>query len=166
VELVPLDLEHADRMADWMQDREVVRGLGVRGDRDLRSTLAWIENAHADPTCHPFAILAGGVHVGSVVLDMVDEYLATARLSIYVGDASRRGGGVGRRAVELAIERATAELGLHKLWLTVHVGNAAAIAVYEHCGFQAEGVLRDEFILDGERTDLCRMGLILEGGTP
>ena len=53
---------------------------------------------------------------------------------------------------------------LHKVWLTVHAGNAAAIAVYERCGFQTEGVLRDEFLLDGERVDALRMGVILDGG--
>ena len=164
VELVPVGPEHADRMARWMRDPDVVRGLGVRGTPTLESTHAWIEHALADPSSQPFAVLADGEHVGNVVLDLLDRHLGSARLSIYIGEGASRGDGIGTAAVAHALERAREVLGLHKVWLTVHAGNAAAIAVYERCGFQTEGTLRDEFLLDGERVDALRMGVILGGG--
>lgn len=164
VELEPLSAEHAEATVGWLEDPEVSRGLGLRREPSLAATLAWIERAHDDSTCHPFAILAGGAHVGNVVLDLLDDHLATARLSIYVGEAGARGAGVGQRAIRNAAEHAAEALRLHKLWLTVHVGNAPALAAYARCGFLIEGVLRDEFLLDGDRTDLVRMGLLL--GSP
>lgn len=160
VRLAPVSLEHAEAMARWMADAEIARGLGLRREPSLDGTRAWIERAEADPTCHPFAILAAGTHVGNVVLDLLDSYLGTARLSIYLGERSARGTGVARKALVLAAEHGQA-LGLHKLWLTVHVGNSRAIALYARAGFLVEGVHRDEFMLDGRRTDVLRMGLLL-----
>lgn len=162
VRLAPVTPEHAEAMARWTADPEIARGLGLRSEPSLESTRAWIDRAAGDPTCHPFAILAGGAHVGNVVLDLVDEYLGTARLSIYVGDPAARGAGVARRALALAAEQASQALRLHKLWLTVHVGNAPAIALYAGAGFLVEGLGRGEFILDGRRTDVLRMGLMLD----
>lgn len=150
-------------MARWMLDAEVARGVGLRATPTLESTRAWIDRALEDPTCHPFAILADEHHVGNVVLDQIDSHLRTVRLSIYVGDGARRGAGVGTAAVEQALQLAGDELGLHKVWLTVHEANAPARAVYERCGFQVEGILRDEFLLDGERVDAVRMGVIIGG---
>ncbi len=164
VRLTPLSLEHAEATVAWLEDPELAGGLGLRTDPTLETTRAWIERARLDATCHPFAIIAGDAHVGNVVLDLLDEHLSTARLSIYVGERDARGVGVAQKAVRRAAEHAAEVLHLHKLWLTVHVGNAPALAAYTRCGFLAEGVLRDEFLLDGERTDLIRMGLLL--GSP
>lgn len=161
VRLVPLALEHAAATVTWLEDPEVAGGLGLRRQPSAEHTRAWIEQARGDPLCHPFAIVAGGRHVGNVVLDLLDQHLGTARLSIYVGDEAARGAGVAQRAVRQAAEHAAEVLRLHKVWLTVHVGNAPALAAYSRCGFLVEGILRHEFILDGERTDLVRMGLLL-----
>ena len=161
VRLTPLSLEHAEATAAWLEDPEVARGLGLRRQPSTENTRAWIERAGDDPQTHPFAIIAGGAHVGNVVLDLLDDYLGTARLSVYVGEPGARNGGVAQKAVECAADHAAEILRLHKLWLTVHVENAPALAAYARCGFVAEGVLRDEFMLDGERTDVVRMGLLL-----
>jgi RimJ/RimL family protein N-acetyltransferase len=161
IQLIPLASEHATAMARWMTEPRVAQGIGLRSEPSLERTRAWIERAQDDETCHPFAIVASGTHVGNVVLDQLDAALGTARLSIYVGEPAETGRGVARTAIGLVAEHAATALGLHKLWLTVHVGNAPAIAAYARAGFVTEGVLRDEFLLDGVRTDVLRMALML-----
>ncbi|MCU1336549.1 MAG: family N-acetyltransferase [Bryobacterales bacterium] len=49
---------------------------------------------------------------------------------------------------------------LNKVWLTVHALNAPAIRAYSALGFQVEGVLRDGFLLNGERLPALYMGLL------
>jgi RimJ/RimL family protein N-acetyltransferase len=160
VRLVPVGPEHAGTMHAWMCDPEVSRNIGLRTAPSPDRTRAWIARALENTAIHAFAILVETRHVGNVVLDQVDEYLSTARLSLYVGEPSARGAGIGQTAVFLALREAFAALGLHKVWLTVHCRNAAAVRLYEQLGFVVEGVLRGEFLLDGERIDAIRMGVL------
>nr|MBA2523923.1 GNAT family N-acetyltransferase [Solirubrobacterales bacterium] len=90
----------------------------------------------------------------------IDRRVDSSRFHIYVGEPNARGRGVGRSATLLALDRAFGPLGLHKVWLTVHARNDVAIRAYEACGFHREGTLREEFLLNGERIDALRMGIL------
>jgi RimJ/RimL family protein N-acetyltransferase len=160
VTLAPLTLDHAPAMAQWMLDPVVRDNLGLRREPSPARTDAWVAAALADPAIHPFAILRDGVHVGNVVLDRVDDYLRSARFSIYLGTA--RGAGVGRTGAYLALREGFTVLDLHKIWLTVHVRNAAAIGSYLGLGFRMEGILRDEFRLHDAFIDVFYLGLLAE----
>jgi RimJ/RimL family protein N-acetyltransferase len=148
VKLAPLGPEHAERMLAWMKDPEVAGNLGLKSEPTAEKTRAFVERAQ-DGSVAGFAVLHEGEHVGNVVLDEIDRRAASARLSIYLGRARARG--IGTAAVELALEEAFGRLALHRVWLTVHEKNAAAIAVYRKTGFVVEGTLRDAFVLDGKR---------------
>ncbi len=63
-----------------------------------------------------------------------------------------QGHGVGRRLVEAAVAHAAAN-GAKKVTLRVLGPNEGARRLYERCGFVVEGVLRDEFELDGRLVD-------------
>jgi RimJ/RimL family protein N-acetyltransferase len=160
VALVPLGPAHAEAMARWMLDPVVAKNLGLRTEPDLEKTIAYIERVGSDATFAARAILADGAHVGNVVLDQIDRHVGRAHLHIYVGEASARGGGVGKRALKQALAIAFGELGLNKVWLTVHARNANAIAAYVAVGFEVEGVHRQEFMLDGERIAELYMGCL------
>jgi RimJ/RimL family protein N-acetyltransferase len=160
VTLEPLSLDHAPRMAAWMQDPTVREGVGLRSEPSLQSTRDWIARALADLTIQAFAVLLAGQHVGNVVLDRWDPYLQTARLSIYLGEPEARGRGVGMTAVFRAARAGFAHWQLHKIWLIVHEENSAALAAYERIGFRREGLLRDEFFLGGRRLGAVYMGLL------
>ena len=147
-----------------MADPVVAQGIGLSRPATLESTRAWIVRATTDPAVHALAILAGERHIGNVVLDQIDRRLGTARLSMYIGEPDARGQGHAAPALEQAIAYARDELGLFKLWLTVHAENGPALAAYRRAGFQDEGVLRGEFLLDGRRVDAIRMGSILADG--
>ncbi|SDF43433.1 Ribosomal protein S18 acetylase RimI [Blastococcus fimeti] len=67
-------------------------------------------------------------------------------------DPSVRRRGVARQLLEAAAEEATRR-GVRKLGLRVLGGNTSARALYESAGFEVEGVLREEFLLDGRYVD-------------
>lgn len=161
VRLIPVNETHAENMFHWMDDPEIRRHLGLRREPTLEKTVEWIQNATANPeTIRAFAILSGNAHVGNVVLDRFDRFLSTARFFIYIGE--NRGTGLGRAATRAVVEEGFGTLGLHKIWLTVHRGNLRAINAYLDVGFKIEGVLRDEFLLDGNRVDVFYMGILKE----
>ena len=65
---------------------------------------------------------------------------------------SRQGRGLGRRLVEAAQQEAVRR-GARKLSLRVLSTNPAARRLYESCGFTVEGILRGEFLLEGDLVD-------------
>jgi len=160
VSLVPLRPSHAPAIVRWLRDVSVSTNLGLRTKPTLARTRAFIASARRGDAICARAIVVGDRHVGNVVLDHIDRQVSKARLHIYIGDATARGNGVGRRAVVLAVALAFDELDLHKVWLTVHEGNRAAIRAYKAAGFALEGVHRDEFLLDGHRVDELYMGIL------
>ena len=51
-------------------------------------------------------------------------------------------------------------LNLHKVYLVVDKDNAAAVHIYERCGFRIEGLLKEEFFSNGAYRDAYRMALL------
>jgi ribosomal protein S18 acetylase RimI-like enzyme len=67
-------------------------------------------------------------------------------------DPATQGKGVGRHLVEAAVAAAK-ERGATKVTLRVLGHNTGARRLYERCDFTIEGVLRNEFVLDGRSVD-------------
>ncbi len=160
VSLGTLAEEHAAAMYSWMRDPEVAANIGLRSVPSLAKTRAWLASAAQEHSIRGFAVLLDGKHVGNVVLDRIEPFCQSARLSIYIGDPKVRKRGVGTTAAYLALAEAFGALNLHKVWLTVHCRNVRAIDTYLRLGFVIEGVLRDEFRLGAERLSVFYMGLL------
>jgi ribosomal protein S18 acetylase RimI-like enzyme len=60
--------------------------------------------------------------------------------------------GIGRRLVQAAIDEA-AERGAHRLTLRVLATNPEARGLYVSAGFEVEGILRGEFLIEGRYVD-------------
>ena len=159
VSIAPLCSEHATNMLAWMGDPEVAGNIGLRTHPNLDTTNEWIVRASNSDDIRAYAVLFSGSHVGNVVLYRIDRYLATTRLSVYLGPSSVRGRGIGGAAIRLALTEAFGPLALNKVWLTVHVRNTRAIRAYLNAGFTMEGILRDEFRLAGQFVDVFYMGM-------
>jgi len=89
-------------------------------------------------------------HVGRLGLGVRPEY---------------RGGGIGRRLMEVAIEAAR-RLGLERIELDVYASNRAALRLYERMGFVRERVKRKAQKLGGKYDDVVLMALFLCAGHP
>ena len=162
VAIGPLKLDYAADMLSWMQDPDVGANIGLRQAPSLETTRTWIENALQTSSIWPYAVFLNARHVGNVVLDQVDSFLGCARLSVYIGASEARGCGVGRTGMYFVLQECFLERGMHRVWLTVHSRNASAIRAYTDLGFHVEGVLRDAFLLNGERLPALYMGLLQE----
>jgi len=162
VAIEAVSLKHAPNMFRWMCDPTVSINLGLREKPSLEKTQTWITNALHDPLTRPFAVLLNGFHVGNVILDKIDNYLATARLSVYIGEPSARRSGVGLAGIYLALSEGFHNMSLHKIWLIVNTDNFPAIKTYRKLGFVREGTLRDERWLDGKRSDVMYFGMLKE----
>ncbi|MFJ1970862.1 GNAT family N-acetyltransferase [Streptomyces sp. NPDC087903] len=114
------------------------------------------------PRDHLVAELGGEV-VGYLRLGFPTSLACNAHVrqiqGLAVSDGAR-GAGVGRELVRAAVREA-ARLGARRLTLRVLGHNTAARKLYESEGFVVEGVLPEEFLLDGEYVDDVFMGRAL-----
>ena len=77
--------------------------------------------------------------------------------------ATHRRRGIGRALLAQAVAWARVS-EIRKLELHVFPWNEAAIALYEHFGFEREGLRRDHYCRDGEYVDAILMAYRLPGG--
>lgn len=117
-----------------------------------RNQLADVLVAEADGQVIGYAILRQAVPIPSH-----RDVLEINGLAV---DPAHQGHGAGRRLLEACAEQARSR-GARKLTLRVLGINDRARRLYESCGFQIEGVLRDEFYLGGQYVDDVLMARFL-----
>jgi RimJ/RimL family protein N-acetyltransferase len=98
-------------------------------------------------------------HIGNIYLREIDWVSRRAQLGIFIGDRDARSKGYGYAAMRQLLCYAFNDLGLKKIWLDVLSDNAAAIRLYEKCGFKSEGLLRKHVYKNGRWNDLVMMGI-------
>ncbi len=162
IQIAELSAHHAPQMFKWMKEPSVTKNIGLRTEPSIEKTVSWITNVQNSAETRAFAITSSNRHIGNCILDKIDDYLLSARFSIYIGELNLRKSGVGRTAGYLLCDYGFKNLSLNKIWLTVHAKNFRAINTYSRIGFKLEGILREEFLLDGEKIDAVYMGLLKE----
>lgn len=100
-----------------------------------------------------------GVLVGSIGLTEVDHAHRSATLAITIGEPFW-GQGYGTDAVRTLTNFAFAELGLHRVELTVWAFNPRGVAAYTRAGFVEEGRKRAFGFHGGEWHDLILMSVL------
>lgn len=95
--------------------------------------------------------------VGRCGVIKLDWKNRVGELAIMIG-APYRGKGFGREAMRLLCDFCDREMNLHRLKVTVFAFNEPALHVYESCGFEREGLLRQEIFRDGAYRDVVIMG--------
>jgi len=105
----------------------------------------YLLTAIGDPPTHRIytALDETGGPAGHIELANIDRVNRSANIARVLIFAGRRGQGLGRELLTLALAVGFDELKLHRLSLYVFDFNLAAIAAYEHAGMRTEGLLRD-----------------------
>jgi diamine N-acetyltransferase len=105
-------------------------------------------------------IIANGDNEAAGLVELVEINHLHRRCEFQIAvHPTYEGRGYASRATRIAIDYAFKVLNIHKLYLHVDKDNVHAIGIYENCGFHPEGVLRDEFFVNGRYRDAVRMCL-------
>jgi len=101
-----------------------------------------------------------GHFIGEIRLWRVSERNKSAMLTVYIGDRSRWGQGMGTEALRLVLRKAFGSLGLNRIELNVFDFNHRAIRSYEKVGFVREGNRRKALRRNGKDHDILVMGIL------
>jgi RimJ/RimL family protein N-acetyltransferase len=85
--------------------------------------------------------------IGSVGLHNINWVERKAELGIMIGEPRFWGQGYGSDAVREILRTAFEKMNLNRVYLRVFESNPRAIRLYEKCGFQKEGVLKQDHYL-------------------
>lgn len=159
VRLAPLSLDHLAHVMTWVNDHEVMQYFANRqvtiSEDDERRYLAALLASRND---RAFSIFAGDDYVGQTSVNQIYWPAKNGRLFVAVR-RGMQGRGYGPEAVRQLLDVAWDELGLHKVWLIVRRDNRGAQAMYLKLGFDFEGVLKDEYCVNGAYFDMVRMAI-------
>lgn len=146
----------------WLNDPETNQYLGtrVRQGTNLAFHERWFDAYQKDASRQILTVTSGAKPIGQVGLLSINKEDHNAELYILIGDPSFRGRGLGKVLVSYITDYGFQKLGLHRIFLTVHAANLPAIRLYEHCGFQHEGKLRESVLRNGNYEDEIMMGRI------
>ncbi|WP_413458326.1 spermidine N1-acetyltransferase [Herbaspirillum huttiense] len=105
-----------------------------------------------------FIVDADGDSSGLVELVEINTVHRSAEFQIIIAPACQ-GRGLAVEATRLALDYGFSVLNLHKIYLIVDRENEKAVHVYAKAGFRPEGVLKEEFFMNGQYRDVIRMGI-------
>ena len=161
----------AQRITDWITDEYGFRqwcadcyerypispeDMNRRYDSERDSDGSWAMTAFDE-----------GGPAGHLIMRYPDERRDTLRFGFVIVDDKRRGMGLGREMLALAIKFAFEMVGVERITLGVFANNTRARRCYEACGFRAvERPEREYYICLGERWDCVEMELRREEYRP
>ena len=103
--------------------------------------------------------LPDGTSVGATAFLDIRQDQRKAEMRKLIGEPEMRGRGLAKEATRLWIGFGLGTLDLHKIYINTLDTNIRNIRLNEALGFQLEGILRDEVILNGEFHDVLRMAI-------
>lgn len=110
---------------------------------------------------HVFVIEADGKVIGLINLHPhANRRAGSAELGISIHDPEYIGKGYGRDAIATFLDWTFRIMNFRRITLETLAYNERAIRCYEACGFQREGLLRENEYVDGQYRDVVVMGLL------
>lgn len=97
--------------------------------------------------------------VGMVGLDPIDWQDSTAYIGYWIAPDYQQQG-YASEAVSQLVAYGFGDLGLHRIAANVFSNNTASMRLLESIGFVEEGKLRETTIIDGDRRDTVKYGLL------
>lgn len=158
--LEALSLDHLSHVMRWVNDPQVMQYFAGRQTKiSEEEERRYLTGLIASKNDRAYSIFRGADYLGQCSINQIYWPARNGRIFLVLAREHQKKG-FGRQALQLLIDKAWDELNLHKLWLIVRHDNRRAQALYLRQGFDFEGVLVDEYFVQGRFYDMVRMGLV------
>lgn len=163
IRFAPLELSHLPYVMRWVNDREVMqyfanRQTPISEDEEKK----YLEQLIASKNDRAWSIFdeQDGRYLGQCSINQIYWPARNGRVFMALVREEQKKG-YGRVALLELIKLAfSPELDLHKLWVILRRDNLSGQARNLKCGFEFEGVLRDEYKVGDRYFDMVRMGIV------
>lgn len=145
----------------WLNDPEVNRFLETRFiPQSFENILDYVKrmDGKADEPFFAICLTDTGMHIGNIKIGPINWYHRHADVSLFIGEKSLWGKGVGAEAISLVVDFSFRTLNLNKLKAGAEITNVGSIRAFEKCGFVREGLLRGHVLRDGREEDVVLLG--------
>lgn len=143
----PQDL---DTLKKWINDPDTACYLGASWPVSSREQQEWFERLCKDRDRKKLAIeLAQGELIGLLSLTNIDLLNRSVEVGITIGAAEYRGKGLASRSLRLAVKVLFECFNYHRVWAQILETNEACLHLFQHAGFEQEGVLRESVYWHG-----------------
>jgi len=161
IRLRPLNEKDLDLKVKWINDPDVNKYLHYELPLKLDKTQAWLKKAKDDESRYDFIIETKDKKaIGLIGFIGINYTHKTAEFYIAIGEKSFWNKGYAYEALTHLLKWGFEKIKLEKIWAITRTRNTVSIALMKKTGFQIEGTLRKEKIVDEKREDVYRLGLL------
>ncbi len=153
----PLDIDHLSTVAIWLETTDVQRHFAVPFPTSLEDLVEYFFNT---PSHSYFGIYYEDAFVGIIGGEQIDYRLRRVEMKKLIGDRDYRGHGIGKTATFLWLHHVFNQQKFNKVFIYSLDTNLRNINLNNQLGFDLEGILFEDAMLDGEYCDVARMGLL------
>lgn len=139
-----LQVEDLKTRVEWMNNSKVYSNMHFDIPVLLDNTIRWFENNQKNDNRADVVFEENGQLLAMGGLTNINREANKAELYVFVNPNLQKGG-FGTQATKLLCKYGFENLNLDKIYLETNEDNHAAKRVYEKCGFQLEGILRNEY---------------------
>ena len=154
--------ELRSRNAGWLRPWDASDPDSVRGPLDFATLRRWNDRQARLGLSLPLAIVVEGRLLGQITAGPLQYGALRTAVLGYWSDQAAAGRGIVPRAVALVIDHLFAELGMHRIEVTVRPENAASLRVVEKLHLRPEGLRRAAIHVDGAWRDHLVFALTAE----
>ena len=152
-----------DRYVNWLNDSEINEYLESRLSVQTKESVSqFVSSMIESDDNYMFAIIhkETGGHIGNVKIGPIHSVYKHTFVGYLIGDKTYWGKGLASEAVYLAAKFCFDTLKLHKVNAGVIAPNIGSLKVLEKLGFQKEGCIRADVLLEDKYINVCKYGVL------
>ena len=155
-------LEKADvskKYVDWLNNYEITRFTEQKNyTHSISSVEKYVDQKFLSKDEFLFGIFYKKNHVGNIKLGPIKWDHMTSEVSFFVGNKVHWGKQITTESLKKIIKFSKSELRIKKINAGYYIINKGSAKVFRNCGFEIEGIKKNEIIYEGRRIDTVIVG--------
>ncbi len=156
VKLTPLNEEHISTVADWLKEKEVNHTFIRFFPKEVEALSAYLLSDTRDY----LAVNYKDTFVGIIGADSIETGSRKLEMKKFIGTNQFRNKGIGKQATFLFLFYAFHIIKMNKVFIHSLDTNINNINLNSRFGFELEGLLYHDILIDEEYHDVLRMSLL------